>query len=78
LPGYMRNDGRPREKTFHCSNCNYLVFFENVRCERCNVPLGFIPEIADLSAFDVDAARLWRRKPSPLGATAAANRKVSR
>jgi hypothetical protein len=50
-------------KTFHCSNCNYLVFFENVRCERCNVPLGFIPEIADMSAFDVDAARLWRRKP---------------
>jgi hypothetical protein len=50
-------------KTFHCSNCNYLVFFENVRCEHCNLPLGFIPEIADVSAFDVDAARLWRRRP---------------
>jgi hypothetical protein len=38
-------------KTFHCNRCAQLVFFENVRCERCEALLGYLPDIADISAF---------------------------
>ncbi|WP_414439288.1 putative zinc-binding metallopeptidase [Burkholderia sp. 22PA0106] len=48
-------------KTFHCDNCGQLVFFENVRCERCGSPLGYLPEIGEVGAFEVDAASgNWR------------------
>jgi hypothetical protein len=46
-------------KTFHCGNCGHLIFFENVRCERCEVRLGFVPERANLEAFDVKRNGMW-------------------
>ena len=39
-------------KTFHCSRCSQLVFFENVRCERCEARLGYLPDIGEISAFE--------------------------
>ena len=39
-------------KTFHCSRCSQLVFFENVRCERCGAMLGYLPDIGEISAFE--------------------------
>ena len=38
-------------KSFHCGQCGQLVFFENVRCERCEAPLGYIPDLGEVSAF---------------------------
>src|SRR5476649_323454 len=49
-------------KTFHCNHCNQLVFFENFRCERCESLLGFIPEIAEISAFEDAGDGLWRSR----------------
>ncbi|SAL03202.1 hypothetical protein AWB81_06350 [Caballeronia arationis] len=54
-------------KTFHCSNCGHLIFFENVQCERCGVLLGFIPEIAEMSAFAKVKGGLWEVRPSKGG-----------
>jgi hypothetical protein len=51
-------------KTFHCANCGCLIFFENVRCERCGVLLGFIPETADMGAFEDVGDGIWQTKLS--------------
>ncbi len=53
-------------KTFHCDNCGQLVFFENVRCERCGSPLGYLPDVGEMGAFEIEPAGadgtpgLWR------------------
>jgi hypothetical protein len=47
-------------KTFHCNHCTQLVFFENVRCERCESLLGYVPELAEISAFEEAGERRWR------------------
>jgi hypothetical protein len=39
-------------KAFHCDVCGSLLFFENVRCVKCNHPLGFAPDLLDLTALD--------------------------
>ncbi|MBK8177057.1 MAG: putative zinc-binding peptidase [Rhodospirillales bacterium] len=38
-------------KLFACQNCGQLVYFENTRCEHCQAPLGFLPEIMALTAL---------------------------
>ncbi|WP_246217086.1 zinc-binding metallopeptidase family protein [Paraburkholderia panacisoli] len=47
-------------KTFHCNCCSQLVFFENVRCERCESLLGYVPELAEISAFEDAGEGRWR------------------
>ena len=47
-------------RTFHCNRCEQLVFFENVRCERCEALLGYLPELGGLSAFEEAGDELWR------------------
>jgi len=58
-------------KTFHCNRCQQLVFFENVRCERCDALLGYLPDVGEISAFEEateDGEGLWRSlHPSALG-----------
>lgn len=48
-------------KTFHCDRCQQLVFFENVRCERCAALLGYVPQSGEISAFEDAGDGLWRR-----------------
>jgi hypothetical protein len=31
-------------KVFHCDNCSALVFFENVRCVKCDHALAYLPD----------------------------------
>lgn len=50
-------------KTFHCTSCGHLIFFENVRCERCGIALGFIPEMSDMSAFETTKDGSWEMRP---------------
>lgn len=45
--------------TFHCDTCGSLVFFENVRCLRCDNALGFLPDVIDLSTLE-PAGEEWK------------------
>ncbi|SMG51405.1 zinc-binding metallopeptidase family protein [Paraburkholderia susongensis] len=47
-------------KTFLCNRCAQLVFYENVRCERCESLLGYLPELREISAFDDAGDGRWR------------------
>ncbi|NVH77727.1 hypothetical protein FSB08_35910 [Paraburkholderia sp. JPY432] len=47
-------------KTFHCNRCAQLLFYENVRCERCESLLGYLPELREISAFDDAGDGRWR------------------
>ena len=47
-------------KLFECQGCGQMLFFENVRCERCGRQLGFLPERLTLSALDPAGEGRWR------------------
>ena len=38
-------------KTFHCENCNQVVFFENTTCVNCGHALGFAPDVFEMREF---------------------------
>lgn len=52
-------------KTFECSNCGQITFFENVVCEHCGMPLGYVPEIRAMVAFQPGSDLFW----SPVNST---------
>ncbi len=37
-----------------------MVFFENIRCERCDALLGYVPESGEISAFEDAGDGRWR------------------
>ena len=41
-------------KLFKCQHCGQLLYFENDLCVKCSHRLGFIPEIMNLSALEVE------------------------
>ena len=47
-------------KTFHCDRCQQHVFFENVKCESCAALLGYVPELAEVCAFEPADEGRWR------------------
>ncbi|QQK04157.1 hypothetical protein DIE14_25445 [Burkholderia sp. Bp9017] len=47
-------------KTFHCGQCSQLVFFENVKCERCDALLGYLPDVGEVGAFEPAGDGTWR------------------
>ncbi|MGU7853665.1 zinc-binding metallopeptidase family protein [Burkholderia orbicola] len=47
-------------KTFHCGRCSQLVFFENVKCERCDALLGYLPDVGEVGAFEPAGDGTWR------------------
>jgi hypothetical protein len=47
-------------KTFHCSACQNLVFFENDRCLNCGHPLAYLPDQAVMAAVEQQADGTWR------------------
>ncbi|MEO5596268.1 MAG: putative zinc-binding metallopeptidase [Lysobacteraceae bacterium] len=48
-------------KTFHCDRCAQQVFYENTRCERCGVLLGFLEDVAEMGAFEAIGEHAWLR-----------------
>jgi hypothetical protein len=38
-------------KTFHCTHCQNLIFFENVRCLNCGRSLAFLPDRGLMAAL---------------------------
>jgi hypothetical protein len=47
-------------KTFHCTHCQNLVFFENVRCLNCGHSLAFLPDLGFMAALQERRDGLWR------------------
>jgi hypothetical protein len=47
-------------KLFKCPHCGQVLFFENVKCERCGHRLGYIPDADVLTALDPEDGGTWR------------------
>jgi hypothetical protein len=53
-------------KLFQCQNCGQPLYFENTRCERCGLALGYLPERETISALEPDGdaqtpqQKVWR------------------
>jgi hypothetical protein len=47
-------------KTFHCTSCQNLVFFENVRCLKCEHALAYLPDARVVAAIEQTAEGSWR------------------
>jgi hypothetical protein len=41
-------------KLFQCQNCGQPLYFENTRCERCGLSLGYLPERETVTALKPD------------------------
>jgi hypothetical protein len=39
-------------KTFHCTHCQNLVFFENDRCLKCGYPLAYLADQSMMVALE--------------------------
>src|ERR1700690_4083288 len=55
-------------KCFHCTKCGLQIFFENDRCLKCDLPLGFAPDTLELCALEKAGEDHWR----PMGTKAGA------
>jgi hypothetical protein len=51
-------------KVFHCDHCGNLVFFENVRCVRCDHTLAYLPDLGIVGSLEPAGDEKWRC-PSP-------------
>jgi hypothetical protein len=47
-------------KTFHCTACQNLVFFENDHCLNCGHPLAYLPDQAVMAAVEQQPDGAWR------------------
>jgi hypothetical protein len=47
-------------KTFHCTHCQNLIFFENTRCLSCDHSLAFLPDLKIMAAVIQSADGLWK------------------
>jgi hypothetical protein len=47
-------------KTFHCTHCQNLIFFENVRCLNCDHRLAYLADRGIMAALDQSPDGLWR------------------
>ena len=43
-------------KLFQCQNCGQPLYFENTRCERCGLALGYLPERETVTALKPDGS----------------------
>jgi hypothetical protein len=43
-------------KLFQCQNCGQPLYFENTRCERCGLALGYLPQRETITALEQEAA----------------------
>jgi hypothetical protein len=56
-------------KLFRCQVCAQVLYFENIRCERCGHTLGYLPDIGQLSALEPrggnDLGGAWQALAAP-------------
>ena len=43
-------------RLFKCPSCSQLLYFENTRCERCGLALGYLPERETITALEQEPA----------------------
>jgi hypothetical protein len=55
-----RKSHEVRLKTFHCTACQALVFFENTNCLNCGRVLAFVSERMAMLTFDPGPDGLWK------------------
>jgi hypothetical protein len=48
-------------KTFHCTHCQNLVFFENVKCLSCEHSLAYLPDCNRMAALEQRENGQWRQ-----------------
>jgi hypothetical protein len=53
-------------KLFECQNCGQPLYFENTRCESCELALGYLPARQTMTALKPDRQN-WRALASPRG-----------
>ena len=53
-------------KSFHCTHCRAPVYFENVQCMNCNLPLAFLPDLRIMAALEMGPDGLYRYGPYAL------------
>jgi hypothetical protein len=53
-------------KSFHCTHCRAPVFFENVQCMNCNLPLAYLPDLRIMAALEMESDGLYRYGPYAL------------
>jgi hypothetical protein len=46
-------------KRFTCERCGQVVYFENVRCEKCRYALGYSSESNEMSSLESTKQDLW-------------------
>jgi hypothetical protein len=46
-------------KVFHCDHCRQLLFFENVRCLKCDHPLAYLPDLGVIGSLDPRGNDVW-------------------
>ncbi len=46
-------------KVFHCDHCKALVFFENVRCVKCDHALAYLPDLGVVGSLNEAGDNLW-------------------
>jgi len=46
-------------QTFHCTHCQFLVFFENTRCLNCGKSLAYLPDRQVLAALREETNGVW-------------------
>jgi len=46
-------------KTFHCTHCQNLIFFENVQCLHCGHALAYLPDQGEMAAMLGGPGNLW-------------------
>jgi hypothetical protein len=61
-------------KTFHCTHCQNLIFFENVRCLSCGRALAFLPDLGIMAALAECPDGLWRAEMPGRGDAPASGR----
>ncbi len=50
-------------KVFHCDHCGHLIFFENVRCVKCDHPLAYLSDLGVVGSLEAAGVGRWK---SPL------------
>jgi hypothetical protein len=53
-------------KLFECQNCGQPLYFENTRCESCELALGYLPARQTMTALKPERQN-WRALASPRG-----------
>src|SRR5690349_7199872 len=55
-------------RLFRCQHCDQVLYFENVRCEKCGHRLGYRPEVFQLSALEPEGEEgVFRALGAPKG-----------